>query len=320
MGLLLINLPAERVPAAHIERIKQLAPQYQIVQTTNISEMEPIIDQVEIIMGNVPQKILERASNLRWIHSWGAGVEWLSNNPNFVSMPFQLTNTSGIHAIQITEHIMAFLLSFARDFPMAIKAQQERTWKPSQRETVFELAGKTMVLVGVGAIGERTAAVASAMGMRVLGVRRNANKSTDHIEAMYSNADLLKVLPEADFVVVTAPLSNETKGMFGAAEFAAMKPSAYIVNIGRGPIIDQDAMISALQNGQIAGAGLDVFTPEPLPSDSPLWAMDNVIITAHYAGMTPHYDSRAFEIFAQNLPRYLAGETLTHLVDKEAGY
>ena len=175
-------------------------------------------------------------------------------------------------------------------------------------------------VIGVGAIGEQTAELSVALGIRVLGVRRNPEIKPPNISAMYGPDQLLDVLPQADFVVLTVPLTQETRSMIGERELRAMKPTAYLVNIGRGETVDQDALIRALQQGEIAGAGLDVFTPEPLPRDSPLWEMENVIITGHYAGMTPEYDKRALEIFLENLARYHAGQTLINVVDKKLGY
>jgi phosphoglycerate dehydrogenase-like enzyme len=237
-----------------------------------------------------------------------------------MTLDFVLTNASGVHAIQISEQILSYLLAFARRLPQAMRAQRRRAWQSPARSEVFELAGKTMLLIGVGAIGERTAAVASALGMRVLGLRRDPSHPAPHVEAMYGPEQLLEVLPQADFVVLTAPLSHATRGMIGERELRAMKSTAYLVNIGRGGTIQEDMLIQALREGWIAGAGLDVFVQEPLPQDSPLWDLDNVIVTAHYAGLTPRYDERAIAIFLDNLRRYQAGEPLRNVVDKVAGY
>src|SRR5206468_9781954 len=184
----------------------------------------------------------------------------------------------------------------------------------------FELAGKTLLLIRVGAIGARTAAIGSALGMRVLGVRRNPDAGVPGVDAMFVSSQLRDHLPEADFVVLTVPLSRETRGMIGEQELRAMKSSAYVVNIGRGGTIQEPALVRALREGWIAGAGLDVFAEEPLPKTSPLWELENVIITAHYAGLTPQYDDRAMAIFLDNLRRYQAGEPLRNVVDKRAGY
>jgi len=245
---------------------------------------------------------------------WGAGADWLLRYPEVRNRGFILTNASGVHAIQITEHILSLLLAFARRIHHAVQAQACHEWLRLTNQDVFELWGKTILLIGVGAIGARTAQVARALGMRVLGIRR------DPVDAMYAPQQLLQVLPEADFVVLTVPLTDETRGMIGEPELEAIKPTAYVVNIGRGGTIRQDALIRALREGRIAGAGLDVFDPEPLPAESPLWDMENVIVTAHYAGLTPHYEQRALDIFVDNLERYVTGRPLRNVVDKELGY
>ena len=190
-----------------------------------------------------------------------------------------VTTASGIHAIQITEHIFSFMFSFARSLPRARAIQLEGTWNRANSPGVFELFGKTLLVVGVGAIGSRTAEVAKALGMRVLGVRRHPQRSDSSVEQMFGPDQLGQALPEADFVAVVTPLTNETRGMIGSKELDAMKKSAFIINVGRGAVIDESALTLALQKDQIAGAGLDTFEVEPLPDSSPLWKMDNVIIT-----------------------------------------
>ena len=310
-----------------------------IVRTQDRAEIEAILPDVEIVVGSLPYDLLVDATSLRWFQQWGAGADWLLRHPEVIDLDFVLTNASGVHAVPISEHIFAFLLAVARRFPQAARAQPERIWVSNQwqrqsptisadqqfdfvigKDRVFELAGKTMLLIGVGAIGERTAKIAAAFDMRVIGLRRNVALAVPGIERMVCPDQLLDVLPEADFVVITAPLTPETRHMIDKRAFDAMKPSAYIVNIGRGATIVERDLIDALQNGSIAGAGLDVFEQEPLPKDSPLWGMENVIITSHYSGLTPEYDARAIEIFLDNLNRYRAGEPLRNVVDKRLGY
>jgi phosphoglycerate dehydrogenase-like enzyme len=288
--------------------------------TRDRDEIEALLDDVEIALGGIPHDLIPKARSLRWVQQWGAGADWLMRTPKAVQHDFVLTSASGVHAIPISEQIIGYLLAFARGLHRAICAQVKHQWHRETKQSLFELANKTMVLVGVGAIGERTAEIAVALGMRVLGVRRDPQLEMPSIETMYGPDQLLDALPRADFVVLTVPLTQETKCMIRERELRAMKSTAYIVNIGRGATIDQDALIQALQEGWIAGAGLDVFTPEPLPEDSPLWEMKNVIITGHYAGMTPEYDNRVFDILLENLQRYRRGQTLINVVDKSLGY
>jgi len=319
-GVLLIGLEPGRLSDAHLASVRALAPGMRIVVTEDRAEIETLLDDIEVIFWRFPRDLLARATNLRWFQQLGAGADWLLRHPEAARASFVLTNASGVHPINITEHILAFLLSFARRFKPALRAQSCHEWLRSKGDEVFELAGKTLLLIGVGSIGQRTAAVTSAMGMRVIGVRRSASVAVPGVEAMLGPDQLLEALPQADFVVLTAPLTPETRGMIGERELRAMKPSAYVINVGRGGTIQQMALVRALEEGWIAGAGLDVFETEPLPEDSPLWDMDNVLITAHYAGATPHYLERAVEIFLTNLKRYVAGEPLLNVVDKAAGY
>jgi phosphoglycerate dehydrogenase-like enzyme len=320
MSVLLVGLPPERLNEAQIAQVRAAAPGMRVEVTRDRAAIERLLDEIEIAAGWFPHELIARAPKLRWLQEWGAGVDWLLRHPEVAELDFVLTNASGVHAIPISEQILAYLLAFARQLPAAVRAQERRAWKAPGRGELFELAAKTLLLVGVGAIGERTAAIASALGLRVLGVRRSAREGVPGVEAMYGPDRLLDLLPEADFVVLTVPLSRATQGMIGERELRAMKPSAYLSNIGRGGTIQEDVLIRALRERWIAGAALDVFEHEPLPADSPLWAMDNVIITAHYAGLTPHYDERALAIFLDNLRRYRAGEPLRNVVDKQAGY
>jgi len=319
MTTILLGFDPGTLSEAQLPEVQEAAPDMQILVTEGREEIESVLDEIEIAFGSFPRDLLPRARNLRWLQQWGAGADWLLRHPEAVELNFVLTNTSGVHAIPVSEHILAFLLAFGRGLHLAIRAQQRHEWKGSDRGR-FELAGKTMVLVGVGAIGERTAEMAAALGMRVLGVRRDPTAGAPGVEAMSGPHQLMDLLPEADFVVLTVPLTHETQGMIGERELRAMKQTAYVVNTGRGSTIREPALIRALQEGWIAGAGLDVFETEPLPDDSPLWAMDNVIITSHCADVTPHYGERAMKIFLDNLQRYRAGEPLRNVVDKRIGY
>ena len=335
MNKILLALDEGTLSAQQQQQIRQLAPDLEIVQTTDEQEIAAMLDTIEIVAGQLPQDLLPKATNLRWVQQWSAGADWLLDHPEAQELDFVLTNASGVHAIPISEHIFAFLLAFARNLPQAWQAQQQRVWMKEaaqakdapkhdsatySRADVFEVAGKTMLILGVGEIGEYTAKIASALGMEVIGLRHNPNKSTPGVDEMVGADDLLDALPQADVVVSTVPLTEETRHMLDQKAFDAMKEGALFINIGRGGTVDQAALIEALQHGKLAAAGLDVFEEEPLPHDSPLWAMDNVLITPHSSGVTPKYNERAFAIFLDNLKRYRAGEKLHNVVDKAQGY
>ncbi len=321
MRTILLNFEPGTMSESDLAQIQALAPDKRLLETQDRAEIESVLDEIEIAAAGFPRDLLTKARNLRWLQQWGAGADWLLRYPEAVDLDFVLTNVSGVHAIPISEHTLAFLLAFGRGFHLAIRAQTRHEWFSYEEQTgLFELVGKTMLLVGVGAIGECTAEVATALGMRVLGVRRNPLLCTPHVEATFGPDRLLDLLPQADFVVLTIPHTEETHGMIGEPELRAMKPTAYLINIGRGGTVQEDVLIRALEEGWIAGAGLDVFETEPLPDDSPLWDMENVIITCHYAGATPRYHERAMAIFLDNLRRYRDDEPMRNVVDKRIGY
>lgn len=265
---------------------------------------------------------LQQAPNLKWIHSLSAGVEqWLS--AGITERGLLLTNSSGVHATNIAEHVFAMLLAFARQLPVLLESQKRHTWRDNETfgEKIFELDGQTIVIVGTGAIGGAVATRAKAFGMSTIGVRRHPSREPiDHIDEQVSFDDMRAHLGNADHVVICLPMTAETKGLFSADVIAEMKPGAYFFNIGRGGIVDQDALIEALQSGRLGGAGLDVTTPEPLPADSPLWDAPNTIITAHTSGNTPKYGERALGLFGDILERLRDGREPINVVDPEAGY
>jgi phosphoglycerate dehydrogenase-like enzyme len=321
MKTILFNFEPGVIPEAEQDRVRTAAPDMQLRVTRDHDEIASMLDEIEIAANGLPRDLFAKARNLRWVQQWGAGVDWLLRYPEVAELDFVLTNASGVHAIGLSEHILAFLLAFGRGFHHALRAQVRHEWFSYEQQTaIFELVGKTMVLVGVGAIGERTAELATALGMRVLGVRRDPTIGAPSVEAMYGPDQLLDLLPEADFLVLVVPLTHETQGMIGERELRVMRPTAHIINVGRGGLIQEDVLIQALQEGWIAGAGSDVFETEPLPEDSPLWGMDNVIVTGHYGGANEYYTERAMEIFLDNLQRYRAGEPMRNVVDKRIGY
>lgn len=320
MSVLLLGFEPDMFPAHSVEVVRSLSTPMHVEITRDREEIERLLPDIEIAVGRFPHDLIAKAPKLRWMQQWGAGADWLLKYPEAAEAPFVLTNASGVHAVPISEHILAFLLAFARGFPRAQRDQLESRWNPIRGSELLELAGSTLLLVGVGAIGARTARVAAAFDMRVVGVRRDPSIGVDGVAEMHGLADLRALLPEADFVVLTVPLTHETRGLIGASELRAMKDSAYLVNIGRGGTVREADLVQALEQGWIAGAGLDVFEEEPLPADSPHWGMDNVIITSHYSGATPRYHERAFAIFVDNLKRYLAGQPLRNVVDKSLGY
>ncbi len=319
--IILLGFQATPDMLALRDRVAALAPAYRVLLADDDAEVAAHLADVEVAAGRLSREMIAAAPRLRWMQQWSAGTDWLLRAPEAVAAPFVLTNASGVHAQPIGEHIMALTLALARRLPQAMRAQAQGRWeRPAATAEIAELADRTMLIVGVGAIGARTAHFAAALGMRVIGVRRDSARPVDDVAEMHGPQDLDALLPLADVVVLTIPLTRETRHLIGETQLRAMKPSAYLINIGRGPTVDEAALARALREGWIAGAGLDVFEKEPLPESSPLWTLENVIITAHYSGRTPRYDERATEIFIDNLERYLAGRPLRNVVDKVRGY
>lgn len=288
-----------------LARIREAAPNWNILMGAEADEAA--VREAEIIFGwkkGLETILLSGASKVRWIQSWSAGMDHLDAEA-FLSRGIELTSANGVHANPISETIFAMLLAYTRNLHLYMRNQTKRRWEHGNLR--LELHGKTLGIVGVGAIGEETARIAkAAFGMRVLGLRRSGAPAP-FVDEMYRAAGLLEMLPHCDYIASIVPATKETKHLFGEAEFRAMKPSAFFVNVGRGSTVDTDALLAALTEGRLAGAGLDVFEQEPLPDDHPFWNMENVIITPHSAGSTEHYAERAAEIFAANLKMYAAG-------------
>lgn len=320
MPTIAIGFDAERISQDIIDKIRAISPGYDICVGRNEDDFRNNLHEIEIAAASFPRSLFSEMPRLRWFQQWGAGADWLQASPDIKAGDLIITNTSGIHPIQITEHVFAMLLAFARNLPVAYTAQQSQTWHKFGHGDMVELAGKTMLIVGLGAIGERLARVASAFEMRVIGMRRQPEKTVEGIDTMLAPGDLHSVLPAVDVVVLTIPLTQATKNFIGARELELMKDSACLINIGRGGTIDEKALDTALGESKFRGVGLDVFEQEPLPETSPLWQHERVIITPHYAGLSPHYDRRAFKIFLANLERYQRGEALMNVVDKSLGY
>ncbi len=282
----------------------------------------------------LPVDALDLAPHLRWVQLHSAGADHLLDHP-IMHSDVAITTVSGIHATPIAEYVFASMLAHRWQVPNWTQCQREAEW-PAGRWNLYarpELRDSTLGIVGYGSIGREVGRLGQAFGMRVLALRRSAGQA-DRGYALENTGDpagevpdrffppeaLHEMLAERDYVVFALPLTADTRHYIGEAELRAMKPTAYLVNIARGSIVDEAALVRALQEGWIGGAGLDVFEQEPLPSDSPLWGLDNALISPHVAGFTTRYDERAAALFAENLRRYLDGQPLLNLVDKEIGY
>jgi phosphoglycerate dehydrogenase-like enzyme len=302
-----------------MERLRAVAPDVEFIVAKNKDEAIEKIPDADAVYGGswLEHDIFLAASKkLRWVQIGGAGVD-ATLYPEMVESDVILTNASGAFDIPISEHVFSMILCFSRGLNMFIRHQLEGVWRGT---SLMQLAGQTIVIIGLGSIGLAVAQRAHGFEMRILAIDPMATEKPDYVERLEKPDKLHDLLAETDFVAICCPLTKATFKMIGEAEFQKMKPSAHIINIARGKIIDEASLIHALQEKRIAGAGLDVFEQEPLPADSPLWLMPNVIITTHAAGASPPTGERSFQIFCENLRRFVAGEPLINVVDKRAGF
>jgi phosphoglycerate dehydrogenase-like enzyme len=303
------------------EMVTARFPEDRIVAIVDEKGLAAAGDAEVAFSGNNPRrvrKLLDATPKLRWYHTVSAGVENMPL-PELAQRGIVLTNNSGSYDIQIAEHLMAFVFAASRQLHRYRDLQRASEWTELQHQ---ELRDATIVVFGMGSIGGEIARLASGVGMRVIGVRRKAGPPEPGIkvERVVAADRLAEVVGEADYLAIAAPLTFATRGAISREVISRMKPTAWIMNIGRGAIIDEPAMIEALQAKRIAGAALDVFTTEPLPKESPLWRLENAIITPHHSGSSPRASERTLKLFAENLRRYKAGEPLINRVDFEAGY
>ncbi len=292
---------------------------FTFCETSKVSEH--VRDADVLIDWGIANLDINRAPKLKWVQCASAGVDRIDGIA-LRDRGIPLTNSSGIHANNIAEHILALMLSFARRLPVLHDLQRQRTWDSATGRTGnFDINGQTLLIAGLGRIGEALAKRAKGLEMNVIATRRRLElERPSAADELIPFSELPVRIGEADHVAITLPLTRNTTGMFDAAMLAAMKDGAYIYNIGRGSIIDQDALIRELESGRLGGAGLDVTTPEPLPSDSPLWVLPNVIITPHTSGSSPKLMERAVPLWIENLKRFQNGEELLNVVDVDEGY
>lgn len=320
-------------------RLREIAPGVEVGVSAAATPAELARDldvDTDILYSfRVPKGFIERAPNISWIQLLSAGCDHL-NGVGAIPDSVRVTTCSGIHATPIAEHVLTMMLALYRRLPMAIRGQMNTTWIP-QREFshhVRELRSRTIGIIGYGSIGREVARLAKTFGTRILAVKRDAAETADAGYCVAGSGDpdgsipervvgpdaLLEILPECDVVVLAVPLCPSTVGLVGARELDSMKPGSYLINIARGAVVDEAALIERLDAGTLAGAALDVFETEPLPEESPLWAMENVIVTPHISGASRPYLRRAFEVLAENLRRMTEGESLLNQVDFNLGY
>jgi phosphoglycerate dehydrogenase-like enzyme len=306
------------------ERLRNDFPQVEMVQLPNYDRItEEIVDAELAIAWSLRGDQIAAAKKLRWVHSTAAAVHGLMT-VELQASDIIVTNARAVHGPVVAEHAMSLVFALAKRLPEAAKYQSQRHWAQQEIcETAprpRELRDATMVIVGFGSIGTALAKLARAFGMRVVGVREHPEKGSELADAMYGFADLNRALSEGDFVVLATPVTEKTRHLMNALRLEHLKSDAYLINVGRGVLIDEEALQHALRANRFAGAALDVTAEEPLPPGSPLWTMENVFITPHTAGFAEKMWERHYVAYTENLRRYLTGEPLLWTVDKSAGY
>jgi phosphoglycerate dehydrogenase-like enzyme len=303
-----------------LTRLRVSVPEMDFFVAKNEEEALALAPEADAIYTFCSTELLAVAPKLKWVQALSAGVE---------RYPFEalekrgivFTNASGIYGAHLADHLMAFILAFSRQLPVLFRSQQAHEWKSRKTYPPGDLRGQTLLIDGLGGTGQDLAQRAHGFDMRVIATRRHPNQNKpDTVEAVYGHDQLHTLLPEADWVAVCVPLTDETQDRYHDPEFALMKNTAYITNIARGKIINTDALMRALDNGQIAGAGLDVTDPEPLPAGHLLWDYENVIITPHASGHSPQADDRLLDLICENAQRFIKGEPLKNQVHLDLKY
>ncbi len=311
--------------AQNLQTIKDAFPEIDIFFTYSFDELKEKGGDIDALITWPPFPALGidgkkfsdfcvNAKNLRWIHSFTSGVE-LIMTPDILKSDIVVTCTKGVHGYPLADHVLAYIFAFLRSFPMLFRSQQKHEFNSAAGDFCDETYGKTVGIVGLGMIGMYVAQKCKQLGMHVVGFDLIPVEN-EWVDRCYTGDGLHKLLEESDFVVLNVALTRETRNMIGEKELNSMKKSAYLINVARGGIVDEEAMIKALENKTIAGAGLDVFMEEPLKKESPLWDMENVIITPHIAARSPYYMDRTTKVITDNISRYLNGEPMLFKANK----
>lgn len=308
---------ANRLSQRHIDWVHNIVPDANIITCAD-SELGQHLPTADILIAwgfiNIDEH-LPNAPRLRWIHALSAGVEKILS-PTVAEAPIQLTNVRGIHGIPMSEHVFGMMLAFSRSIAGFARQQQDAVWK---RLSLTELYNKTLCIVGLGSIGREIAKRAKAFNMRIVATKQTMTQEL-FVDELCPPSELDRLLGEADYVVLTVPETPDTVGLFSYERICRMKESAVLINVARGTVVSAEGLAQALTEKKIAGAALDVFVSEPLSESSPLWKMDNVLITPHCAAVSPLYLDRAMQCFCENLSLYMNNKAMMNVIDKERGY
>lgn len=302
----------------HLEKVRAVSEDVEILTLDSIGEVLEAMPDVDVVFGAFTRDMFERGKRLRWVQLMSAGADNLMF-PAFVESDVVLTSAKGLVGTHLADHAMALLLGLTRGIAHAVRKPSWDQRMPIRRIS-WELNGRTMGIVGLGGTGRELAVRAHGFGMKIIAVDPEPVESPDVVEQVWTMNRFHELLAESDVVAICAPSTDETRGMFDREAFREMRRHALLINVTRGDIMDEDALMEALEQGQIGGAGLDVTPYEPLPDDHLLWSLDNVMVTPHTAGGSPDRLDRSVDLFCGNLERFLAGEPLLNVIDKQKGY
>ena len=306
------------------KRLHEHFPDVEVMQLSDYIGIEnQIRDADAVVAWSLRAEQIKNGKKLRWIHSPAAAVHQLLF-PELINSDIVLTNARDVHGPVVAEHVIALILALAKKIPQSVRLQTRHTWGQQElwddKPPTREIGGATLGLLGLGSIGRETAKRAAALGMRVVAVREHPEKGGENLAAVYGPVELDRMLAESDYVALCAPLTRQTQGIINAERLHRMKRDACLINVSRGPLVDEAALADALRNRTIAGGALDVFSREPLPAGSPFWDLENCLITPHSAAITERLWERHYAQISENLRRFLAGQPLLGVVDKKKGY
>ncbi|MCE7002673.1 D-2-hydroxyacid dehydrogenase [Kibdelosporangium philippinense] len=318
MGFTLVFVPPHQDETeTWPQRLAEAVPGLRVLRPDTETEAAEALREADAAYGALPEELLAHAGQLRWLQAPQAGPPPGFYHPKLIEHPVQITNMRDTYTDHVATHTMALVLALARGLPQYVRAQIRSDWAPDwDPGSVLALAESSALIVGVGAIGNEVGRMLSAFGTRVVGVDARQTDPVPGFAEILPASALDDQLGQADLVIITVPHTPETEGMFDASRLARLRGNAFLVNIGRGPTLRLDALDDALAAGRLAGAALDVFETEPLPSDHPLWTRENVLITPHVAGAGPHATERRFAVTVENARRFASGEPLINVVDK----
>jgi D-2-hydroxyacid dehydrogenase (NADP+) len=324
--LIFVHHPFDQwnAPAWFPQRLQQEFPHVNVVHLPDYKRVDEEIGDAEIVVAwSIRPEQIAAAKKLRWIHSPAAAVHQLIF-PELVNSDIILTNAREVHGPVVAEHVIALIFALAKKIPGSVRLQEKHVWGQQilwdELPRVREVAGATLGLIGLGSIGGAVAKSAKALGMRVIAVREHPEKGSEGADAVFGPAQIDEVFRQSDYVVLAAPVTTSTKAIANAERLALMKDDACLINVARGPLVDETALSAALRGEKIGGAALDVFPKEPLAADSPLWDVPNLLITPHTAALSEKLWERHYALFSENLRRHLAGQPLLAAVDKWKGY